>query len=232
MGSWDTELGLMDNFNFVIMEAYFTTLSTYNSGDGYLLMLKGNTDDPDSPTTEVAFSCGKGWLSVDGGKTVKNEKGRMAFNRSSMYGKFIERCKELGVGPTLASRGESYEAKVWIGLTFHMEMEEITFGKNLEARNHLMPTDWIQNGVAAAISSSAPASASSPAPAPVVSYTAATVPALAIPPVLLAQAKMLRKKAASYEEWFTACMDLKGAEDSESFIGAIVDPEGLWKDLA
>ena len=230
--SWETDLGLLDDYDLTITHAYFATDARYNNGESLLLHLEGTTDDADMPESQVLFACGSGWASNDGGKTATHEKGKGRFNRSSWYGRLIERMKELGGIDALAQRGDATQAQVWEGITLHLVREEVDFGSGIEAKSHLMPTAWRVGDVATGKSAAKPtpkaAAMSTAAPT---TQSTIPIPETPISPKLLVQAKVLFKKHANYGDWLTACMALDGFETDEAFMMAVIDPTMLWTEL-
>ena len=232
--SWETELGLLDDYDLTITRAYFATDARYNNGESLLLHLEGTTDNADTLESQVLFACGTGWVSNDGGKTAVHEKGKGRFNRSSWYGRLIERMKELGGIDALAQRGDATQAQVWEGITLHLVREEVDFGSGIEAKSHLMPTAWRVGDVATgkpaakstAKSATVPAAAATPTAQPT-----APIPETPISPKLLVQAKVLFKKHTTYGDWLTACMALDGFDADEAFMMAVIDPTALWAEL-
>jgi len=120
-------------------------------------LLELTLEGPDIDPTEVVFSLGKGWIIKDGGARVENEKGKLRFVSSSIYGKLIYRVtEELKVD--MDSRGSPMEAEVWVGLSFHWEREELSY-KGLETEKkivHLFPTQYLSDYAGAKATTSAP----------------------------------------------------------------------------
>lgn len=156
-GSWDTETGLIDDYDYTIEVATFTTDSRYNDGQTLLLKWEGTavTADGEAIDHMLLLPCGSGWESRDGGRSATHDKGKTRFNRSSIIGKIIDRCiKDLGMGDVLMPRGEPTESQTWEGLTFHMKREVINFGGGIGEKEREMPVafvgaDGATNGAAA-----------------------------------------------------------------------------------
>jgi hypothetical protein len=141
---WGLDSGLPDDFDATITKAQFCTKPDYQ--DGTVPLLELTLEGPDIDPTEVVFSLGKGWIIKDGGARVENEKGKLRFVSSSIYGKLIYRVtEELKVD--MDSRGSPMEADVWVGLSFHWEREELSY-KGLETEKkivHLLPTQYLSD---------------------------------------------------------------------------------------
>ncbi len=140
---WDTnfESGLLDDYDFTITDAKFAYDAGYANGQTLLLMLDGDTDDLNTPTTHVWFPLGKGWISSDGGKTVQHESGKdRNYNKSSKLAILINRCiEDFGIGDLLGERGSQFEAAPWVGLKFHLKTEKIGDYGNLEGAQQAKP---------------------------------------------------------------------------------------------
>lgn len=151
---WETTSGLLDDFAFTITNAWFATDARYNNGETILLHLEGTTDNPDTPETIISYPVGSGWESNDGGKTVD---GKDKFNKQSWYGRFIDACvKELGLGSTLAKRGNPKAASTWLGLSFQMKEKEFNYGGEIGVKSRLMPVKFLGEGGAAPAATAAP----------------------------------------------------------------------------
>jgi len=146
-GDWILEEGLPDDFDFWITKAEFGYLPEYTDASGAqvpLLIWYG--ESPDGVEVEhIAWSLGKGWEPIKGGKEVKHINNKDRFVKSSMYGRLIQRVHELGVD--MSQRGSAKVASVWEGLGFHMKREEIEFKGLLEDRggktSRLMPVAFL-----------------------------------------------------------------------------------------
>jgi hypothetical protein len=104
-------------------------------------------ESPDGVEVEhIAWSIGKGWEPIKGGRAVKHVNGKERFVATSIYGRMIKRVvEELGVD--MASRGSAKDASVWEGLGFHMKREEIEYKGILADKGgkttRLMPTAFL-----------------------------------------------------------------------------------------
>lgn len=227
-GEWQTEEGLQDDFDMTITRSIFTTDARYNNGDTLLLHWEGTTETGDDAT--VLWACGTGWGTDDGGKTAVHAKGgsKKGFNKQSWYGRLIDRCLELAMGPELQQRGKPQIAGVWEGLTLHLKREEVDFGTGIEAKTHLMPTAWRVAGTGTT-TTSAPV-ASTPAASPAATATPATTPST-LAPKWLTLAKVQMAQHPTYMSWLEACLELPGAAQDPAFVTALADPGGLWTQL-
>ena len=155
------EAGLLNDFDFTVTKAFFAPDQGYMNGDQTMLQLEGTTDDPEQPTTHLWFSCGNGWESRDGGKTVdhpqKTKNSKKFFNQASWMHRLLNRCiEELDLYDVLKARGSVFSAAPWVGLSFHMNMEEVDFGGNIGVKTHLMPTAFLGADSKAAAAAPAP----------------------------------------------------------------------------
>lgn len=123
---WDTESGLMSDYEGTVLDAYW---SKNNNGVLYL-GLKLATDNPDRPETEERFGTGNegGWDSFDGGLTAESKKVRK-FNENCAMGKLINKARHLlGDERVEAVLGDSpRKANIWIGTKWFFEDEPISF---------------------------------------------------------------------------------------------------------
>lgn len=138
--SWDTETGLPDDFEGTIVAAEFDTPANY--GDGTMPVLVMTLDTPIQQFTQFV-SIGDGWSILDGGARVEH-KAKRGFQQNSYMGRVIDRMvKELGMLELLRERGEAWEAAAWVGLKLHWKRETHEYGTGLEAREHLMPVEFL-----------------------------------------------------------------------------------------
>lgn len=215
---WATESGLLDDVDVTIEKAYFATDARYNQGFTLLMHWEGTTNSEDNPTFHEMIPCGDGWQSLDGGKTATHPKGKKRFVSSSVYGRIIDRCiNEFKIGDILRKRGTPTEAKVWVGLRFHMKREKLEFGSGLEARERLMPVKFL--GVA----EQAPATKGETQ-----EQTEAKVHQLA----LYAKVKALAKQEKSFEKFVEKAMEIEGVADDSELVARIIDEEnGVWAEV-
>lgn len=157
--SWTTTDGGgigLEEFEGPVVEAWFATKAEYQSGEVPILNLKVQTPDAEDGFETIEIPVGKGWESLDGGKSVQriDPKSKAQFHNSSWMGKLIDKCVRdetdggLGLSGVLAKRGEATEAKVWEGLSFHFLREEHTFGKDKETKepikaSRVLPTKFL-----------------------------------------------------------------------------------------
>lgn len=221
--SWDTETGLIDNYDFTIDVATFTTDSRYNDGQTLLLKWDGTatTEDGEALDHTLLLPCGSGWESRDGGKTAMHEKGKTRFNRSSIIGKVIDRCiKDLGMADVLMPRGEPTSASTWEGLSFRMKRESINFGGNIGEKEREMPVAF--NGVGGASSNgqhSAPAT-----------NAGAKVDTGRV--VLDAKVKAIAKDAPDFQTFVdTVISELPELLDHDDIMSKVVEQGGYWSEV-
>lgn len=234
--SWELESGLPDNLTLTIIDARFTTNEQYNSGQSLMLEWDGETDDPDNAELTVGFSCGGGWDAEDRGQRAVHMK-KKHFVKNSRIGKMIVRALELGAGPTLESRGDMTDARVWVGLKFHMIRESFDYGRDIGSREFLMPDQYLgtvdqpgNSTKTAAPSSSAATPATTP-PSSSSSAQSASQPKFA--PKALAAAIKCARQAATLEEWQIACANDLDILSDDPLLVAIYEDSGtgegsLW----
>lgn len=125
--SWDTETGLLDNFDFEVEEVWFGEDEEADEPDGRIYaFLRGEATDEEGEIHEdhtERYSTGKNWDVVDEGKSVENAAGRKLFNQNSGIGRLINTLVALGEKETkfLQERGNPTKAKTFRGLKMHME---------------------------------------------------------------------------------------------------------------
>jgi len=125
--SWETESGLLDDYDFVVSKAWFGEDEESDNNDGRIfLFLRGTATDSDGEEIEdhrERYSTGKNWEPVDDGAEVENAAGKSRFNRNAGLGRFIDALVSLGDDEArfLSNRGEAYEADTFNKLVMHME---------------------------------------------------------------------------------------------------------------
>jgi len=124
--SWDTESGLLDNFDFEVEKQWFGKDEDADDDDRIFLFLQGTaTDEMDEVTEDHTerYSTGKNWEVVEDGEEVENATGRNRFNQNSGMGRFINALVALGddVAEMLQERGEATTAVTFAELNMHME---------------------------------------------------------------------------------------------------------------
>src|SRR5579872_6617321 len=103
-----------------IQGAYFAPHADYQGGQQLMLWLLG-TDEATEPV-EIRMSIGADWQTSDGGTTVQHPtKRKQHFNKSSIYGHWIQSCFDIPeLAKVLIDRGSPTNAKVWIDLVLHL----------------------------------------------------------------------------------------------------------------
>lgn len=154
--TWDTIEGLPDDFDFKVLRSYFGFRDNYQDGTAPLLIWEG--DSPDTEITQpIIWPIGKKWNIEDEGARVEREgsaglskedyQKKNKFVKSSIYGRLITRVTtELGVD--MNKYGPATTGKTWVGLSFHLQREEISFGPGIMEEKggktiHLMPTAFL-----------------------------------------------------------------------------------------
>lgn len=211
------ESGLIDDFDFTVSEAWFSTDSSYNNGETLLLKLAGETDNPEEPEVTLQYSCGSGWEAADGGKRAVREDGkRRKFNKSSGIWRLVEAAMGCGAEGVLRERGNPFEASMWNGLGFHMKRVEQGEGDFKTTRP--LPVRYLGEGndngvgVAQAVSASAPASAPASNGA-------------GLSKVLEIKLKKLAKESPTHEDFIVAAFEMDGIDGNADAERAVVDEE-------
>jgi len=232
---FETESGLLDDFDFTINKAYFATDMQYMNGEVLLLHLVGETDNPDNPEQHLMIPVGTGWDSADGGKTAVHERGKKKFIDSSIYGRLINRCidkDQLNLKDLFRKRGSSKlgfaEAKIWEGLRFHMKREKLEFGPGLKATERLMPVAFLGENKPAAKGKVPKAVVETP---PEETTEDIEDDAALEHKVLVLKVRALAKQCASYDEFYPQALKVPKVRDHDDLIAAIVDPEGIWAEV-
>lgn len=236
---WETTSGLPDDFTFTVTGARFVFDPNYNNGQTLLLEWEGEAEgvDLDQP---LRFSCGNGWDTPDNGKTAVHPKQKL-FNKRSHYGMLIDRCiKDLGMGDILRRRGVPTEAKVWVGLRFHMKRETIDFGGEIGEKERLLPVQFlgeVGNGKAAAKpaapkTAAKPAPKAEPEPEPDSDGEYGGAPAElveAVKKVFKKHKALVKAGKSSFDKAQEEALAIDGITDYPDLVAAVVDEEsGLW----
>jgi len=130
--SWETDSGLLDDFDFEVDEAWFGEDEESDNNDGKIfLMLRGTAVDDAGEEHEEhreRYSTGKNWEVVDDGAEAENATGRNVFNRNAGIGRLINALVALGDDEAafLQKRGQAYEAATFEGLVMHLESMEVS----------------------------------------------------------------------------------------------------------
>lgn len=222
-GAWETETGLIDDYDFTIEVATFTTDSRYNDGQTLLLKWEGSAvTDGETLEHTVMLPCGNGWESRDAGRTAINDKGKTRFNRSSILGKVVDRCiKELGMADVLIPRGEPTSASTWEGLTFHMKREKISFGGEIGDKEREMPTAFL--GAAGETKTAGPG------PSKAANGNGATDGQKI---ALEARVKAIAKDAVDFSTFVdTVITEIPDLINHDDIMGKVVEQSGYWSEV-
>jgi hypothetical protein len=134
--SWDTETGLLDDYDFDVEEAWFGEDEEADSNDGRIfLFLRGTATDDEGEEHEEhreRYSTGKNWEAVEDGAEVENATGKHRFNQNAGLGRLINALVGLGEDEAvfLSKRGQAYEASTFDGLNMHMEAKVVSTWTN------------------------------------------------------------------------------------------------------
>lgn len=130
--SWDTESGLLDDFDFEVDDAWFGEDEESDNNDGRIfLFLRGEATDDEGEVYEdhrERYSTGKNWEVVDDGAEVENAGGKTRFNQNAGIGRLINALVALGddVAEYLQGRGAAFEAATFEGLNMHMDNKVVS----------------------------------------------------------------------------------------------------------
>lgn len=133
--SWETESGLLDDYDFVVEEAWFGLDEEANDDERVFLFLRGTAVDGEGEEYDEhreRYSTGKNWEVVEDGAEVENATGKNRFNQNAGLGRLINALVALGEDEAafLQSRGQAYEAATFDGLKMHMEGRVVSKWKN------------------------------------------------------------------------------------------------------
>ena len=245
---WSLESGLRDDVVISIATAYFATTSDSNYPNILRLHLVG-FDETGEPFT-LKMSVGSDWSSVDGGRTISHPT-KNRINKNSIYGHFIEASLQIPqLANVLRSRGNPLSAEVWQGLIIHCQAKEIKFGRDIEAREYLMPTEFmgfvedgqpqtLQSSVQSGTMSPAPTAPAPPAPAPAQptpavsaadrvaaarAAKAAPAPAANGTHPLYPRLSELAKATSSHTEFLTRAFDIDEVLADDALAEHVADP--------
>lgn len=124
--SYAGDSGFYTDYVGTVKEAYFGP-SEKGDPEALYLFLEMETEDPDHPEHTERFSLGKGWVTDDGGETVRHEEGKKKFNRrysnyqSAWLDNAVKLLVESGAAEEFASRGPATSAAVWVGTKWQIE---------------------------------------------------------------------------------------------------------------
>lgn len=151
----ESQGGIRD-FEFTVTKSYFeeVDMSTPERAVAPVLMLhwEGTTNLDDRPILggtdfHPSYSLGKGWATLDGGKTIKNPSKNAKLG--SWYGRLATQVAQLTASiadtpddPTAPAEATPDRADMWLGTTWHMDEVDYDFGK-LGKQGKLMPTRFI-----------------------------------------------------------------------------------------
>lgn len=159
---WELSSGLRESMDLTIDMAYFSTHAEYNNGNGLLLIITGH--DEFGEPWEGRLSLGADWLTADGGRSVSHPT-KKNFNKSTNYGHWITASMDIPeLRTVLLTRGSPTNASVWENLVIHLELKTITYGRNIDPQEKLLPAGFI--GIAgenSQVSATTPLTASTPA---------------------------------------------------------------------
>lgn len=188
--AWQLDSGLREDMIITVHSCYFAPHADYMEGKQLMIWLVG-TDENEKPV-DLRMSVGADWQTADGGVTITHPtKRKQHINKNSIYGHFISYCFAIPeLAKTLVGRGAPTDSRIWIDLILHVQSKEITFGKNIDPQERLMPTEFLGLYQEQAPATVAPMAAS---PAPAAAAPAAPVSEAAqaamSPQELVAQAK-------------------------------------------
>jgi hypothetical protein len=219
-----------------IHSAYFSTHADYQEGKALLLFLLG-TDEAEE-AVEIRMSVGADWATADGGKTITHPTKKVQkINKNSIYGHWIEHCFQIpALTEELISRNlPPTAAAVWDGLILHLQLREISFGRNIDPQTRLMPTEYL--GLTSelepiTIQVATPTTAPVPAPAPA---TPASAPVLT-PKQRIEAAKAAATQATAASNGsplYAEMVELaKSSSDFATFLNAALAREEVLADDA
>lgn len=243
---WELGSGNKSDYDFHIQKAYFAPDANYQGGEATLLHLEGIDEDGEE-CTEM-YNVGKDWISPDGGDTVVSTKNAKKINRTSMYGHFIQHAFETNeqLPYLLEKKGDANEAKVWVGLVFHMDEVEIVYGGNINNQHRNMPTAFLGDELAGGQGSfQNPAQTPAKSPQPAATQPAGlsaqeriaaakaaaqqqtqpvSPPARTAPGFSTEAIANVAKASATHEAFITAVVEIPGVTDDDEFLNYILDP--------
>lgn len=144
--SWKTSSGMIDDVDVTVVEATFSFDAGYNNGQSLCLILQLDTGEGGELHKQL-LSVGDGWEPAKGGEVAVRADGKAKrFNANSAYGRWLTEAAKCA-GSALVNRGDTVEAKVWIGTQWHVETETTTttFRGESEPRTftRLLPTKFL-----------------------------------------------------------------------------------------
>lgn len=228
--SFEGESGLLDDYDALITDAWFSTDARINNGDTLCLFWKMQvTVDGEVQEEEIEefWPCGPDWESLDGGDTAEHPKGKGKFNKASKVQRMIAMALEAGAGSVLASRGTAQTSKIWVGLKFHMKRDSYEYnyqGKPGKAEI-LGPVAFLGEGDGAAAVSSGSSTTPTPETGPSELLTSLSDETRA------ALKEIKDKSEGSHNAFVDGAMELTAVTSDSNLVMAIADPDGLYKEL-
>lgn len=145
---WDTESGLLDNFDFEVTEAWFGQNEESDDDERIFLFLRGDATDETGEITEdheERYSTGKNWEVVNDGDEVENATGKHLFHESGGMGRLITALVGLGddVAEMLQERGLPTVAETFNHMTMHMENRVVSRWSDKENPGEML--EWRLN---------------------------------------------------------------------------------------
>ncbi len=123
--SWETESGLLEEYELTVEEAFFGEVEDSDTGRLYLFLRGTAVDDEDEEYEdwEDRYSTGKNWEVVDGGQGVEKLSGRQKFHNGTGMGVLIEALSSIDDDTTklLQERGNPTDASMFVGLVLSQE---------------------------------------------------------------------------------------------------------------
>lgn len=139
--------GYFTDYVGTVEDAYFGP-SEKGDADLLYLFLEMKTDSPDRPEHTERYSLGKGWVTDDGGETVRHEEGKKKFNRrfstyqSGWLDNAVKLLVDAGLAEEFASRGPATQADVWKGTSWQIGEHSETYQRwNREAKKPMVDDD-------------------------------------------------------------------------------------------
>lgn len=120
---FDTDKGVKDNYDGLIVEAYFQAGDNNETN----LVLKKFADDGDE--VEDYYRIGTDWASFDGGETIEHPT-KTKIRADSQIAVLVERAMACGAEAVIRQRSSANgskgqrTAKLWPGLKFHWDVVE------------------------------------------------------------------------------------------------------------
>lgn len=129
--SYAGDSGFYTDYTGTVKDAYFAP--SEKDPDAIFLFLEMETGDPDHPEHTERYSLGKGWVTDDGGETVRNTEGKKKFNRrfstyqSAWLDNAVKLLVEAGLAEDFSTRGPATQASVWKDTSWEIAEHAETF---------------------------------------------------------------------------------------------------------